>query len=382
MKLFHCESFNVHISPPHISRFQRTNSPKFPILHLWNVCCFCLLSFYRAPLWQKPHAPELCTFANVVVEGRCNFSEPPHLHVSPTYINQPKSNHVRLWRRKVLPTINKCRTIANTQQVFRISFKNFDGWKSIVLICWGAYKRLCPRICFLHPFQCIWKLHDIAETDWIDENLCSDLLLIISRFHARQRHISLSDPSGARRSVKQGSVGFWHGGSYLNSYPASGFPKPKTQKPCFTSSRHFICKDFQCIFCAGTVAKKHLCTVAEYLSQRNLALGKYLHQQCNSREINNKSSNKIAEIIPVNRKCINIRPVLEKGKKNQPQQGSPTIFTPPEPFQRWHIHHFQFCCSYLGRGCCFRNVEISGKPRASQTERLGMERPLHLLHPR
>ena len=123
----------------------------------------------------------------------------------------------------------------------------------------------------------------------------------------------------------------------MNSYPASGFPKPKTQKPCFTSSRHFICKDFQCIFCAGTVAKKYLCTVAEYLSQRNLALGKYLHQQCNSREINNKSSNKIAEIIPVNRKCINIRPVLEKGNKNQPQQGSPTIFTPPEPFQRWHI---------------------------------------------
>ena len=77
-------------------------------------------------------------------------------------------------------------------------------------------------------------------------------------------------------------------------------------------------------FVLGLWQKKHLCTVTEYLSQRNLAPGKNLHQQCNNRAISNKSSNKIAEIITVNGKWINIRPVLEKGNKNQPQQGSPT----------------------------------------------------------
>ena len=76
-------------------------------------------------------------------------------------------------------------------------------------------------------------------------------------------------------------------------------------------------------------------------------------------------------------------------EKHQPQQGSPTsshhLFDsvwvnhtsrPHEPLQRWHIHRFQFCCGYLGRGCRFRKVEISGKPRASQTKELGLERSL------
>ena len=70
-------------------------------------------------------------------------------------------------------------------------------------------------------------------------------------------------------------------------------------------------------FVLGLWQKEHLCTVTEYLSQRNLAPGKNLHQQCNNREISNKSSNKIAEIIPVNGKWINIRPVSPTSSHHQ-----------------------------------------------------------------
>ena len=216
--------------------------------------------------------------------------------------------------------------------------------------------------------------------------LCGHFLLIISRVRARQRHISLSDPSGARRSVKQGSVGssvegrpwipiklqtFRRHKNHVLQAQGLWFVKISGQSCSFV---YFVLGPWK-----KTSAHRHWIPVST-----KPGAWQNPHQQPWSKQqvLSNKYLTKLRKPFPwMENRYIDIRPVLESGNKNQPQQGSPTssyhLFDsfwvkhaskPQEPFQPWHIHHSQFCFSYLGRGCCFRKVEISGKPRASQTE--------------
>ena len=120
-------------------------------------------------------------------------------------------------------------------------------------------------------------------------------------------------------------------------------------------------------FVLGLWQKEHLCTVT----------GKNLHQQCNNGEISNKSSNKIAEIIPVNGKWINIRPVSPTSSHHQNLSNAGISTTS------------NFVAATWAEAAASERWKFPGKPRASQTEKLGMERPLRLyltgsqkLHPR